>query len=199
MTEKKDNSDIIGIVIYGRGGQGAVTASQIIAEAAFLSGNFADVHAFPSFGAERRGAPVQVYAKLSKVQKIWDRSQIEHPDIIIVFDETFLTQNIVSSLKPKGFFIINSEKEPAALKNQYNLNEDTKIVVANISKMVLENNLVFEGIPVVNIPILGLLSKALPELNLENLKKVVIKRLGENLAKLNIELIEQGFKLAKTL
>ena len=58
------SENIIKIVIHGRGGMGAVTACEIIAEAAYLSGNYVDVHAYPSFGAERRGAPVQAYAKL---------------------------------------------------------------------------------------------------------------------------------------
>ncbi|MGV9173339.1 MAG: 2-oxoacid:acceptor oxidoreductase family protein, partial [Promethearchaeia archaeon] len=79
MTEEEN----IQIVIHGRGGQGCVTACEIIAESAYLSGNFVDVHAYPSFGAERRGAPVQAYAKLSQNEQIWDRSEIKHPDILI--------------------------------------------------------------------------------------------------------------------
>ena len=70
MTEKTHQDDLITIAIHGRGGQGAVTACEIIAEAAYLSGNFVDVHAYPSFGAERRGAPIQAYNKLSRTEKI---------------------------------------------------------------------------------------------------------------------------------
>ena len=65
----------IDVTIFGRGGMGVVTCAEIIAEAAFLSGNFVDVHAYPSFGAERRGAPVQAYTKLSRLDTIWDRAQ----------------------------------------------------------------------------------------------------------------------------
>ncbi|MFX1390209.1 MAG: 2-oxoacid:acceptor oxidoreductase family protein [Promethearchaeota archaeon] len=192
------NQDVnIEIIIHGRGGQGAVTACELIAEAAYLSGNFVDVHAYPSFGAERRGAPVQAYAKLSRTDTIWDRAQIEKPNILIVFDETVLNQEIVTSLKDDGIFIINSEKEPEYFVNQYNLNESIKIVVADISKLALEKNLTIDGNPVINTPILGLLSKALPDLNLDNLKKVVVKRMGEKLGNLNYELIEQGYNLAK--
>ena len=110
----------IEIIIHGRGGQGAVTACEIIAEAAFLSGNFIDVHAYPSFGAERRGAPVQAYAKLSRTDTIWDRAQIENPNVLIVFDETVLNEEIVSSLRQGGFFIINSEKDPEYFVNNFN-------------------------------------------------------------------------------
>jgi len=187
----------IEIIIHGRGGQGAVTACEIIAEAAFLSGNFVDVHAYPSFGAERRGAPVQAYAKLSRTEIIWDRAQIEKPNILIIFDETVLSQEIVSSLKQGGIFIINSEKEPEFFVNKFNLTGDIKVVVADISKLAIEKDLTIDGNPVINTPILGLLSKALPDLNLNNLKSVVLKRMGEKLGNLNYELIEQGYNLAK--
>jgi len=188
----------IEIIIHGRGGQGAVTACEIIAEAAYLSGNFTDVHAYPSFGAERRGAPVQAYAKLSRTDIIWDRAQIEHPNILIIFDETVLNQEIASSLRKGGFFIINSDKEPEFFVKEYNL-KDVKILVADISKLAIEKSLTIDGNPVINTPILGLLSKALPELNLKNLKAILLKRMGEKIGKLNYELIEQGYSLAKIL
>ncbi|MFX1302988.1 MAG: 2-oxoacid:acceptor oxidoreductase family protein [Promethearchaeota archaeon] len=192
-----DEKENIEIIIHGRGGQGAVTACEIIAEAAYLSGNFVDVHAYPSFGAERRGAPVQAYAKLSRTDTIWDRAQIENPNILIIFDETVLNQEIVSSLRKDGIFIINSAKEPEYFVSKFNISKNTKIVVADISKLAIEKNLTIDGNPVINTPILGLLSKALSDLNLDNLKAVVFKRMGENLGKINYELIEEGYNLAK--
>ena len=192
-----ENIDIIKIVIHGRGGMGAVTACEIIAEAAYLSGNYVDVHAYPSFGAERRGAPVQAYAKLSRSEKIWDRAQIKNPDIIIIFDESVLNQQIASSLKKEGIFIINSEKDPDFFKNKFKLNDSNKIIVADINKLSIEKDATIDGNPVVNTPILGLLSKALPDLSLENLGKIINKRMSEKIAKLNVELIEEGYRLAK--
>ncbi|MFX1568074.1 MAG: 2-oxoacid:acceptor oxidoreductase family protein [Promethearchaeota archaeon] len=194
-----NETENIEIIIHGRGGQGAVTACEIIAEAAYLSGNFVDVHAYPSFGAERRGAPVQAYAKLSRTGTIWDRAQIENPNVLIIFDESVLNQEIASSLKKDGFFIINSEKDPQSFVDEFNLSSETKIVVADISKIAIEKSLTIDGNPVINTPILGLLSKALPDLNLENLKTVLYKKMGEKLGQLNYELIEQGYKLAKIL
>ena len=196
--DENNNSDVISITIHGRGGMGVVTCAEIIAEAAYLSGNFTDVHAYPSFGAERRGAPVQAFAKLSRTDIIWDRAQIELPNILIIFDETVLNQEIASSLRKGGFFIINSDKEPEFFVKEYNL-RDAKIVVADISKLAIEKSLTIDGNPVINTPILGLLSKALPELNLKNLKAVLLKRMGEKIGKLNYELIEQGYSLAKIL
>ena len=194
MSKEKNN---ISIVIHGRGGQGAVTACEIIAEAAFLSGNFVDVHAYPSFGAERRGAPIQAYAKLSRKDKIWDRSQITNPDIIIVFDQTVFNPQIASSIKKNGIVIINSEKEPEYFVDKYNLSE-VKLFVADISSYSLEKDFTIDGAPVVNTPILGLLAKALPDLSLENLTKIITQRMDKELADLNIDLMKQGYNLAKT-
>jgi pyruvate ferredoxin oxidoreductase gamma subunit len=194
--KKTDNLEII---LHGRGGMGVVTCAEIIAEAAYLSGNFVDVHAYPSFGAERRGAPVQAYAKLSRTDTIWDRAQIENPNILIIFDESVLNQEIASSLRQGGIFIINSDKDPKYFVERYKFNSELKIVVADISKLAIEKNLTIDGNPVINTPILGLLSKALPELNLDNLKKVVLKRLGDKVGALNYDLIENGHNLAKIL
>ncbi len=191
--------ELIKIVLLGRGGMGIVTACEIIAEAAYLSGNFIDVHAYPSFGAERRGAPVQAYVKLSRHEKVYDRAQIENPDILIVFDDSVLTQEDVSSLEDQGIFIVNSDKSPEYFVEKFNLSSNTKIIVANISNLSLEKNLTIDGNPVINTPILGLLSKALPELQLENLKDVVLNRMGDQLGNINFDLIEQGFKMAKLL
>jgi 2-oxoacid:acceptor oxidoreductase gamma subunit (pyruvate/2-ketoisovalerate family) len=193
------NLELIKIVLLGRGGMGIVTACEIIAEAAYLSGNFIDVHAYPSFGAERRGAPIQAYVKLSRNEKIFDRAQIENPDILIVFDDSVLTQEDVMSLEDRGIFIVNSDKNPEYFVEIYNISSTTKVIVANISFLALEKNLTIDGNPVINTPILGLLSKALPELQLKNLKDVVLNRMGDQLGNLNYDLIEQGFKIAKLL
>ena len=191
--------ELIKIVLLGRGGMGIVTACEIIAEAAYLSGNFIDVHAYPSFGAERRGAPVQAYVKLSRREKVYDRAQIENPDILIVFDDSVLTQEDVDSLDNRGIFIVNSDKNPEYFVEKFNLSSNIRVIVANISNLSLKKNLTIDGNPVINTPILGLLSKALPELLLKNLKDVVLNRMGEQLGNINFDLIEQGFKMAKLL
>jgi 2-oxoacid:acceptor oxidoreductase gamma subunit (pyruvate/2-ketoisovalerate family) len=191
--------ELIKIVLLGRGGMGIVTACEIIAEAAYLSGNFIDVHAYPSFGAERRGAPVQAFVKLSRREKIYDRAQIDNPDILIVFDDSVLTQEDVDSIEDQGIFIANSDKNPEYFVEKFNLSSKIRVLVANISNLSLEKNLTIDGNPVINTPILGLLSKALPELQLKNLKDVVVNKMGEQLGNINFDLIEQGFKMAKIL
>jgi 2-oxoacid:acceptor oxidoreductase gamma subunit (pyruvate/2-ketoisovalerate family) len=194
MAENESDLDIVNIVIHGRGGQGAVTACEIIAEAAFLSDNFIDVHAYPSFGAERRGAPVQAYAKLSKKEKIWDRAQIEYPDIIIILDETVLNQNIASSLKKNGILIVNSDKEPEYFKSKYKLGEKIRIIIADVNDLALTKGLTIEGNPIVNTPILGLLLKCISEISIDNLIKAVQNKMDNTkIADLNIELIKEVY------
>jgi len=105
----------------------------------------------------------------------------------------------VSALPKNGVFIVNSDKEPEYFVKKYNLSNEIKIFIADMNTFALKKNLTIDGAPVVNTPILGLLSKALPELSLENLKKVVLKRMGKKMGNLNIELMEQGYKLAKSL
>ena len=194
MAENESDLDIVNIVIHGRGGQGAVTACEIIAEAAFLSDNFIDVHAYPSFGAERRGAPVQAYAKLSKKEKIWDRAQIEYPDIIIILDETVLNQNIASSLKKNGILIVNSDKEPEYFKRKYKLGEKISVIIADVNDLALNKGLTIEGNPIVNTPILGLLLKCISEISIDNLIKAVQNKMDNTkIADLNIELIKEVY------
>ena len=191
--------ELIKIIILGRGGMGIVTACEIIAEAAYLSGNFVDVQAYPSFGAERRGAPVQAYVKLSRTEKIYDRAQIENPNILIVFDDSVLTKEAALSLEKNGVFIVNSNKTPEDFINEYNFSNAITVVVADINYLALEENLTIDGNPVINTPILGLLSKALPDLHLENLKDVVLNKMGKKLGSINYSLIEKGFNIAKLL
>jgi Pyruvate/2-oxoacid:ferredoxin oxidoreductase gamma subunit len=108
-----------------------------------------------------------------------------------------LTKEIIESLEDEGIFIINSNKEPEFFLKTYNLHKTSKIIVADISNLALKKKLTIDGNPVINTPILGLLSKALPEISLENLKKVVVNRMGKKVGQINAELIEQGYNLAK--
>lgn len=94
---------MIEISVHGRGGQGAVRAAQLLAEAAFAEGY--EVQTFPMFGVERRGAPVQAFARLDK-QKILTRAQVKEPDYSIILDPTLLKNKINS----KEIFVNTSKK-----------------------------------------------------------------------------------------
>jgi pyruvate ferredoxin oxidoreductase gamma subunit len=96
--------------IHGRGGQGSVTAAELIAVAAFEGGVFSQ--AFPAFGVERRGAPVQAFVRFND-KMIRLRSQVYEPDYIIVQDSTLIKDvNVFMGVKKGGIVIVNTEKKP---------------------------------------------------------------------------------------
>jgi 2-oxoacid:acceptor oxidoreductase gamma subunit (pyruvate/2-ketoisovalerate family) len=103
--------DIIEIRWHGRGGQGAITAAKIVANAAFTSG-YGGVVMAPTFGTERRGAPVLTSLKISK-SKIYDLSPITEPDMVLVLDHLLVEEvDVAAGLKPGGLIIINSPRPP---------------------------------------------------------------------------------------
>ncbi|WIM68737.1 2-oxoacid:acceptor oxidoreductase family protein [Corynebacterium breve] len=104
---------MVEVRIHGRGGQGVVTASDLIAMAAFAEGRFAQ--AFPSFGSERTGAPVVSYCRISD-EKIRTREPVLYPDLVVVQDHTLLpVLDVFSGLTENGYVLINSSKRSAEL------------------------------------------------------------------------------------
>lgn len=103
---------------HGRGGQGAKTASLLLADAAFNTGNF--VQGFPEYGPERMGAPITAYNRISN-EKIRVHSNIYEPDYVVVVDETLLsTIDVTAGLKTSGAIIVNTEKSPAEITKYLN-------------------------------------------------------------------------------
>ena len=145
------NKDIIEIRWHGRGGQGAITAAKIVANAAFVSG-YSGVVMAPTFGTERRGAPVLTSLKISK-QKIYDLSPITEPDMVVVLDHLIVKEvDVAAGLKPGGLIVINSPKHP----DDYNF-EGMKVATADVTHISLES-----GLPpgIVNTGIIGAFAKA---------------------------------------
>lgn len=106
--------DIVEIRWHGRGGQGAKTASLLLADAAFNTGKF--VQGFPEYGPERMGAPITAYNRISSIRSTV-HSNIYFPDYVVVVDETLLDSvDVTKGLKPEGAIVINSSKKPADLK-----------------------------------------------------------------------------------
>ena len=156
--------DIIEIRWHGRGGQGAITAAKIVANAAFGSG-FGGVVMAPTFGTERRGAPVLTSLKLSK-NKIYDLSPIENPNMVVVLDHLLVEEaNVVDGLKHKGLIIINS---PKAIE-EYHF-PGMKVAVADVTTLAGEVGLT-KGI--VNTGIIGAFAKASGLLELDVLLKAI--------------------------
>ncbi|MBW1892852.1 MAG: 2-oxoacid:acceptor oxidoreductase family protein [Deltaproteobacteria bacterium] len=143
--------DIIEIRWHGRGGQGAITAAKIVANTAFFSG-YSGVVMTPTFGTERRGAPVFTSLKISK-NKIYDLSPIVSPDMVIVLDHQLLEEaNVISGLKPGGLVVLNTSMTPDA----FNLG-NAKTATADITSLAIKTGLK-PGI--VNSGIIGAFAKA---------------------------------------
>ena len=109
----KTNRKLVQIRIHGRGGQGVVTAAELISVAAFLDGKQAQ--AFPSFGSERTGAPVTAFCRISD-HIIRSREPVYHPDVLILQDSTLLHQvDVFAGMSPHGHLLINSSRSPKEL------------------------------------------------------------------------------------
>jgi len=154
------------IRIHGRGGQGSVTAAELLAHDAFTEGKW--VQAFPYFGAERRGAPVKAFARISD-KPILVHSQIYSPDYVIVLDHViYKVVDVTEGLKKDGIIILNSRKKPeeVGLKN-------CQVATVDATGIALELNLLVAGLPVVNTSIVGAFAKATREVELTSVLKAV--------------------------
>ena len=156
------NKEFIEIRWHGRGGQGAITAAKIVAAAAFVSG-YSGVVMAPSFGTERRGAPVMTSLKLSR-HKIYDLSPIETPDIVVVLDHLLLAEaDVTSGLKQGGIVVLNTPKAFESYKFK-----GYKLATADITAISVE-----AGLPhgMVNTGIIGSLERATKLLGMDILIK----------------------------
>ena len=154
------------IRIHGRGGQGGVTAAELLARAAFKEGK--QVQAFPFFGAERRGAPVKAFARISD-EPILIRSQVYNPDYIMVLDSTLLNVvNVAEGLRKDGIVIINTTKKP----DEFDL-KGYRVAVVDATGIALKLKLLVAGIPVINTPMLGAFVRATEEVKLESVVEAI--------------------------
>jgi 2-oxoacid:acceptor oxidoreductase gamma subunit (pyruvate/2-ketoisovalerate family) len=156
--------DMIAIRWHGRGGQGAITAAKIVAQAAFASG-YSGVVMAPTFGTERRGAPVLTSLKIAR-DKIYDLSPIETPDIVVVLDHLLLHEaDVTKGLKPGGLIILNT---PMGIDAHHF--EGMKLAVADITSLSVE-----AGLPsgMVNSGIIGSFARASGLLEFDFLLKAI--------------------------
>jgi 2-oxoacid:acceptor oxidoreductase gamma subunit (pyruvate/2-ketoisovalerate family) len=156
------NKEFIEIRWHGRGGQGAITAAKIVAGAAFVSG-YSGVVMAPTFGTERRGAPVLTSLKISK-EKIYDLSPIETPDIVVVLDHLLLNEaDVTNGLKNGGIIVLNTPKP----FESYNF-KGFRLATADVTALSVE-----AGLPhgMVNTGIIGSLEKATNLLGMDILIK----------------------------
>ena len=174
------------IRFHGRGGQGVVTAAQILVEAALLDGLWGQ--AIPLFGAERRGAPVVAYARLSKSPLTY-HSGIRRPDVVVVLDPYVLKLvNVLEGLKEGGMVIVNSPKPPVDL-----VGRGYRVYYVNATRIAIELGLVVAGWPVVNTAMLGAVSRVLGLVSIESVVNAIKSRWPGKLGEANAEAARKAF------
>ena len=170
---------------HGRGGQGAVLGASILGSAAALyEGRYAT--SFPSFGAERRGAPVQAFTRIAD-RAIRTRCQIYHPTKVIVLDDTLLgVVDITAGILPGASVLLNTRKSVRELS----LPASIKVVALDASAIARE----IIGLAIVNTTMLGALAGATALVSLDAVRRAIADALPEKVAKSNIAAAEAAYE-----
>jgi len=176
---------MIEIRFHGRGGQGAVTSTELLAMAAINEGRHAQ--AFPSFGPERRGAPVVAYCRIDD-RAITVRSNIDEPDLILVLDGSILNiVDVAAGLKADGVLIVNTPLAPEGIRSKLKIKQ--KVATVNATRIATE----VLGLPITNTTMLGSLIKASRVIDSESLIEPLRKRFGR-IADKNISAYRRAYE-----
>ncbi len=178
------------IKIFGRGGQGAVTAAQILATAAFLEGRWAQT--FPQFGAERRGAPVVAFVRIGD-ERITIRSKVYEPDVVIVMDPSlFKMVEPLEGLKPGGIVILNSPDTTSQIPADTSNRPDN---VYTIDASAIAHEVYGRtAIPITNVIFLGAYCAAVTDVSLDSVDQALPQYLSAGKLELNQRAVRLGFE-----
>ncbi len=174
---------------HGRGGQGAVTAAELLAVSAINEGKFAQ--AFPSFGAERRGAPVLAFARISD-EKINLREQVYTPDVVVVLDPTLPgVVDVTKGLKKDGIVILNTKDPPDKVKKKLGI--AGKVATVDATKIALEEL----GVPITNTAILGAFAKVTGWVEMKSIIGAIKNRFPGAVGEKNVRSANRAFDEVK--
>ena len=181
-------NNLIEIVIHGRGGQGSVTAANLLVAAALKDGN-KGVQAFPIFGAERRGAPVRAFARISE-SEIHLRSEIYEPDVVIIQDESIMEiVDVLKGMKKDGKILINTTKSP----DEFDFSKKYHVATVDATGIAIKHGILVGGIPVVNTPILGAVPKLVEKVSLHAIQEVIQEKWKGEAGKNNVKATDDAF------
>jgi pyruvate ferredoxin oxidoreductase gamma subunit len=174
---------MIEIRFHGRGGQGAVTSTELLALSAINEGKYAQ--AFPSFGPERRGAPVMAFTRISD-KPIRTREQVYAPDIVVVLDPTILQiVDVTAGLKKEGIVVLNTSKDEATIRKTFGIK--AKLAIVDATGIAMQNL----GLPITNTTMLGALIKATDVIEMESIEGPMQKRFGR-IAEKNLNALREA-------
>ncbi len=176
---------MIEIRLHGRGGQGAVTSAELLALAAINEGKYAQ--AFPSFGPERRGAPVVAFCRIDD-ERIRLRTNIYRPDLVLVLDPSILRLvNVSGGLKDDGFLVTNTRYTGKEIREELGIKQT--LATVNATQIAREEL----GLPITNTTMLGSLLKANQILSVDSLVEPLKKRFGR-IAEKNIRAFQRAYE-----
>ena len=177
------------VIWHGRGGQGVVLAAQILAEAAYIQG-FPGVTSAPTFGPERRGAPLTASTRISD-GPVRTFSQIASADIGVILDESLLEiATGEGKIKKNGLVIINTTLTP----EQIGIDGDFSIATVDAAGIAREHHLSMRGVPVINTPLLGALSMVSGLVSLESIEKGLKEKMPRGKVSFNFQAIRTAFE-----
>jgi len=177
---------------HGRGGNGAFTAAKLLGDAASIHEGKA-AQAFPSFGPERRGAPVLGFTRIAE-KTITDHSQVYECDCVIVLDETLCdVVDTTVGLKEKAVYVINTTRSVDELKEDPKLSKVNHFVPIDGSKIALE----MFGVPIVNTILLGAAVGATGMVEIESVEKAMDDIMSKSLREKNKKAARAGYEKAK--
>ncbi len=173
---------------HGRGGQGAVTSVELLAQAAIGVGKYAQ--GFPSFGPERRGAPVAAFSRIDD-KKIKVRSGIYKPDVVVVLDSSLIGLiDVIDGLKPEGKLIVNTPKAPEEIRKVLKFNGEISTVDGtHIAREEM-------GVPIANTTMIGALLRITGVMELDAVKGAVEHRFGK-IAQKNLKAMRRAYEEIK--
>ena len=175
---------------HGRAGQGVITSSRLLAQAALLEGKH--VQAFPEFGPERLGAPISGFTRISD-EVIETRSQIYNPGFVVVLDSSLLGMvNVTKGLLENGKVVLNSSKRAAEMATRLSLDE-SQVRTIDATHLAME----IAGRPIVNTAMLAALVKVAPLASLGSIESAIKERFAGSLADKNVELIRRVYEMAE--
>jgi pyruvate ferredoxin oxidoreductase gamma subunit len=173
---------------HGRGGQGAVTSIELLALAAIAEGRFAQ--GFPSFGPERRGAPVAAFNRVDD-KRIKTRCNIYNPDVVVVLDSGLKgVVDVTEGLKPDGVLVVNTHKSAKEMKKEIGF--EGSVAVVDATRIAWDEL----GVPITNTIMLGALLKVVPVVAVDSLREPLEKRFGK-IAKKNIKALKRAYSEVK--
>ncbi len=176
---------MVEIRFHGRGGQGGVTSAELTALAAIEDGKFAQ--AFPSFGPERRGAPVMAFVRVSDTQ-IRTREKVYSPNIVVVLDPTLLQiVDVDAGVPDDGVIVINTKMSAREIREATGIKQ--RLALVDASTIAMETL----RVPITNTTMLGALIKATNVISVESLRGPIQKRFGP-IAEKNLKACERAFE-----